>query len=251
MLANIARTNRFSAPSVRATEAAGFPMDVMESLQRIYHRLQSREAKWFTRMILKDYSTLQLKESVIFRCLDARLPAMMRHQDSFESAIRTLRNHSTHPAADRHQHDGSQSDEANGMDWSMPRIGVKVGRATYIKGRSVKHVVGMVNGRRMSVERKYDGEYCQVHVDLSKEENPIQIFSKSGKDSTKDREKLHAPLIQSLRIGRPDCGFAKTCILEGEMVVWSDTDHKVMPFCRLRKHVSRSGSFLGARIDSP
>jgi hypothetical protein len=31
----------------------------------------------------------------------------------------------------------------------------------------------------MSVERKYD---CQTHIDLSKDNDPIRIFSKSGRD---------------------------------------------------------------------
>lgn len=61
----------------------------------------------------------------------------------------------------------------------------------------------------MSLERKYDGgkleplvllawdyvdlciEYCQIHVDLTRKENWLQIFSKSGKDSTADRRGIH------------------------------------------------------------
>jgi DNA ligase-4 len=56
---------------------------------------------------------------------------------------------------------------------------------------------------RMSCEEKLDGEYCQIHIDLSKLGGPskgrnlskgsdcIQIYSKSGKDSTQDRKALH------------------------------------------------------------
>lgn len=245
VLADIAKNNRFSAPSVRENSS---PASVIEGLQGLYHRLQSREAKWLTRMILKEYPSLELKESMVFRCLDARLPAVMRIQDSFEAAIDSLRSEDTSVTVDRHG--GGGLVEVNTIDKPMPKIGVKVGRATYLKGRSIKQVVNMVSGRKMSIERKYDGEYCQIHIDLSKGEHPIQIFSKSGKDSTKDREKLHAPIMQSLRIGSKDCGFAKACILEGEMVVWSDTDHKILPFCKLRKHVNRSGSFLGTSMDS-
>jgi hypothetical protein len=28
----------------------------------------------------------------------------------------------------------------------------------------------------MSVERKYDGEYCKIHINLSKDNDPIRIF---------------------------------------------------------------------------
>lgn len=44
----------------------------------------------------------------------------------------------------------------------------------------------------MSMERKYDGEYCQIHIDLSKKNDEwLKIFSKSGRDSTGDRVRVH------------------------------------------------------------
>lgn len=53
----------------------------------------------------------------------------------------------------------------------------------------MKHCLQMCKGL-MSVEAKVDGEYCQIHVDVSKGRRGIQIFSKSGKDSTEDRAGL-------------------------------------------------------------
>lgn len=44
------------------------------------------------------------------------------------------------------------------------------------------------DSKRMSIERKYDGKYCQVHIDLARRTQRTQNFSKSGKDSTSDRE---------------------------------------------------------------
>lgn len=42
------------------------------------------------------------------------------------------------------------------------------------------------------MERKYDGEYCQIHIDLEAgADNWLKIFSKSGRDSTKDRARVH------------------------------------------------------------
>jgi DNA ligase-4 len=52
-------------------------------------------------------------------------------------------------------------------------------------------------------------------------------------------------------MGRPDCAFKQRCIVLGEMVVYSDKEHKIMPFSKIRKHVSRSGSFMGVYQDSP
>lgn len=240
-LAEIARTNRFSAPSVRNRDSYLNGLDTSEKLKRVYCRLQSREVKWFTRMILKDYSMLHLKEQIVLRCLDYRLPAIMKTQDSFESAIESIRNGSLESG-----HLGHSG------EWirPVPKIGVKVGRAQYEKGRSIRHAVDMIGGRTMSVERKFDGEYVQIHIDLSKGRDCIQLFSKSGKDSTKDRERLHPQIKESLRIGQAGCNFSRNCILEGEMVLWSDTLNDVVAFHKIRKHVNRSGSFIGTAFDS-
>lgn len=240
-LAEIARANRFSAPSVRNRNPYLDDLDTCEKLKIVYCRLQSREVKWFTRMILKDYSSLNLKEHIVLRCIDYRLPAIMKTQDSFDSAIEFIRNASL----------GSGQLGSSG-EWirPVPKIGVKVGRALYEKGRSIRHAVDMIGGRTMSVERKYDGEYVQIHIDLSKGKDCIQLFSKSGKDSTKDRERLHPQIKDSLRIGQADCAFSNNCILEGEMVLWSDTSNDVVAFHKIRKHVNRSGSFIGTAYDS-
>jgi DNA ligase-4 len=52
-------------------------------------------------------------------------------------------------------------------------------------------------------------------------------------------------------MGQPDCAFKQRCIVLGEMVVYSDKEQKIMPFSKIRKHVSRSGSFMGVYQDSP
>ena len=51
------------------------------------------------------------------------------------------------------------------------------------------------------IERKYDGEYCEVHIDLSKGSEWLTIFSKSGKDSTSDRIALESILSKCLQLG--------------------------------------------------
>lgn len=123
------------------------------------------------------------------------------------------------------------------MGTAKPQLGIKIGRQPWIKGRSIKHCLDMGHGR-MSVEEKIDGEYCQIHIDPNKGDRCIQIFSKSGKDSTEDRVALHGSvlndtgpaqanitlrtIIESLKIGQPDARVTKGCILEGELVVYDD-----------------------------
>ncbi|KAG7008248.1 hypothetical protein G7Y79_00006g018680 [Physcia stellaris] len=232
ILAGIAKGNRFSAPRVR--NATNDEVDTDTGLRSLYLRMQSREAKWLTRMILKDYSPLDIPAALVYRCIDPQLPIMMKLHDNFEDAIKML------------------TESSMDLDQSAlkPQIGVKVGRPSYYPARGIKHAVQTIKGRKMSVEKKYDGEYCQIHVDLRNSNSPFQFFSKSGKDSTADRAGLHRTLRDCLRIGSEDCAITEKCIVEGEMVVWSDRNSGILDFCKIRKHVSRTGSFLGTFADS-
>jgi DNA ligase 4 len=115
-----------------------------------------------------------------------------------------------------------------------------VTQATHAKARSITHCCQIAGSRRMSVERKYDGEYYQIYIDLSKDNDPIRIFSKSGRDSTDDRIGLHGALRDSLRLGLTDCKIKKQCILEGELLVWDSHRMQIEPFHKIRKHVRRS-----------
>jgi DNA ligase 4 len=124
-------------------------------------------------------------------------------------------------------------------------------RAAYEKARSIKQCCQLAGQRRISVERKYDGEYCQIYIDRNKPEDCIQIFSKSGKDSTNDCIGLHYVLRESLSLDKAGCKIKKQCILEGELLIWNDADKRIEPFYKIRRHVKRSGHFLETVVDSP
>ncbi|KAL8699408.1 MAG: hypothetical protein Q9201_006023 [Fulgogasparrea decipioides] len=237
-LLNIAAKNRFSAPGVREA-AKDDGVETCKLLESIYRRLSSTEAKWFTRMILKDYSTLDFKSYYLLNAVDPRLVQALDVHATFEAAVGLLR----HRNATTKGHTPSRAP-------LVPIVGSKIGRVPYLKGRSVKNAVQLAEGRKMSVERKYDGEYCQVHINLARGKDCIQIFSKSGKDSTADRKGVHEAIKQSLRIGQPGCKFSRRCILEGEMLVYNDLENRVSEFHKIRKHVSRSGLYLGTELDS-
>ncbi|KAK4656993.1 hypothetical protein QC762_0041310 [Podospora pseudocomata] len=54
----------------------------------------------------------------------------------------------------------------------------------------------------------------------------------------------------SLQIGQPTCPITKGCILEGELAVYSGKEHRILNFYKIRKHIFRSGTFIGTAQDS-
>lgn len=98
----------------------------------------------------------------------------------------------------------------------------------------------------MSVERKYDGEYCQIYINLNKSGAGIKIFSESGRDSTSDRMGIHRALRDGLKLDIAGYKIKKRCILEGELLVWNVDNRRIEPFYKTRRYVKRSGRFLGA-----
>ncbi|OJK00137.1 hypothetical protein ASPACDRAFT_10914, partial [Aspergillus aculeatus ATCC 16872] len=247
-LNSIAARCRFSGPRVRKQHTA---VDVEQALGSLFKRLRSRDAKWLTRMILKGYYPVVFPLPLTLRSFHFLLQPLLLFQDTFEGALSMLRSDpiSHFPP---HPDPGLARDLAYlALQHLNPRVGVKIGRPEYHKARSIKHCCRMVNRRRMSIERKYDGEYCQVHIDLTLGPSSIQIFSKSGKDSTVDRVGIHQVIKDSLKLGAPGCKVSQRCILEGELLVWSDKHNKIMDFHKLRKFISRSGTFIGTESDSP
>lgn len=228
-----------------------------DALGDIYRQLSARDAKWFTRLVLKDFQASALDQTRILRQYHPLLPQMLKVRDDLNLTTKFLR-----------QVRYSQGDFNHISSILKPKVGVKVGRQPWYKGRSIKHCADMCRRRTVSCEQKLDGEYCQIHIDYSKGRQSIQLFSKSGKDSTADRAGVHDAIRQSLRLGRVDCLIKHSCILEGELLVYStkvcspDTrspvarahksqqDQAILPFHKIRKHVSRSGVFLGTDRDS-
>ncbi|KAM0235667.1 hypothetical protein ACHAPO_005451 [Fusarium lateritium] len=184
LLHSLASKVRWSSPSVRASQAS-MTASNRTDVELMYRRLSAVEAKWFTRLILKSYQPLVLDPHLIYRLCDPLLPCVLKVQDDFATAITTAQN----LRRGLLPNSGQQTPREQIMSTMKPQLGIKIGRQPWIKGRSIKHCLDMGHGR-MSVEEKIDGEYCQIHIDPSKGDRCIQIFSKSGKDSTEDRVAL-------------------------------------------------------------
>lgn len=229
LLHSIASTCRFSSPLVRSSASENRLADQELALGALFTRLSARDAKWLTRLVLKNYEPVVLDQHLVCASYHPLLPTILKVQDDLAIAGRIL---------DSQKLDRTVTGRNDLTDYLKPTLGVKIGRQTWVKGRSIKHCLSMARGR-ISCEEKMDGEYCQIHIDLSKGHDCIQIFSKSGKDSTMDRMALHehvphpswadecvltngSSIRKSLQLDQPSCPLTHGCILEGELVVYSD-----------------------------
>lgn len=218
----------------------------------IFKRLQPNEAKWLVRLILKDFSPVRMNEALVLRLYHFLLPDLLRFQDSFSAAICLLKGE-LQGYPERPDPRSERLHRKQAAETLKPIVGVKVGRPTFAKGRSIESCLRMPGDQRCVLERKYDGEYCEVHIDMSRSRKPsecITIFSKSGKDSTDDRKGIHQTLVDCLHLGTAESKIRRKAVLLGEMVVYSNKEHRILPFEEIRKHVLRSGVCLGADEDS-
>ncbi len=181
----IAAGSRFSSPRVQAGRQEYDGKYAHRALGSIYVRLGARDAKWFTRLVLKNYQPVVLDQYTVFRCYHVLLPQLLKVRDDLTLTTAFL----------RHVNQSDDGDQDRIVAILKPRLGIKVGRQPWFKGRSIKHCLDMAMRRDVRVEQKIDGEYCQIHIDLTKGYECIQIFSKSGKDSTKDRIALHRYVV--------------------------------------------------------
>jgi DNA ligase-4 len=247
LLVQLAAKFRFSDESIRWQRDGDVKTDT--TLKDILVRLESWEAKWLVRLLLRDHCTIELDERQVFGCYHFLLPDLLMFQNSFDAAFNMLRSELSEypPVPPVSQEETMRIEAAQKL---RPVVGVKVGRPTFHKAWSFKNCFQLVGKRAWAAEVKYDGEYCEIHIDLETEHRDIRIFSKNGKDATTDRGPLHPIIRSALRIGRPDCLFKSKCIVLGEMVLYSDKEKTILPFPKIRKHISRSGSFIGTWQDS-
>ncbi|KAF8425554.1 hypothetical protein EV426DRAFT_561102 [Tirmania nivea] len=248
-LEELASRSIFSSQS-KQTPAGTATRGAHEILTPLFRRMSSNEGMWLTRAILKSYLPVVIPEKTTMYAYHFLLPSLWGVQSDLRKCLEVLgggvfRNFPPTPE----RRDIKESLEGAGR-LVRPEVGVRVRRVEFLKARSCKHAVAFADGKRMSMERKYDGEYCQIHIDLSKGKDWIKIFSKSGRDSTQDRAGIHGAVREALRILRPEeSRFKQKCILEGEMVVYCEKEKRILEFYHLRSHVSRSGVFIGTSAD--
>ncbi|KAF3932855.1 hypothetical protein ABW19_dt0209969 [Dactylella cylindrospora] len=258
VLDELASLCQFSSADIRnaksqvAVNRGGTPSKSREIPRRqvllgcIYLRLSSRDAKWFTRILLKSLLPVTLSPDNLFQEFHFLFPEIWRVRNDLKSAL-TLLSSKTFKLFPCHPDPEDKSELLeSGCRLLLPEPGIKVGRPHFVKATSCKSVLSLVGKSTWALERKYDGEYCQIHVDLTKGSNWLNIYSKSGRDSTLDRVGCHGIIRDCLQLDSPEKRVVKKwCILEAEFLVYDEEEEKIANFCAIREHVTRAGRYIG------
>lgn len=176
-LTQLAAICRFSSPKVRASKDINGPNHQRDILKPILLRCTSREMKWVLRIIFKRLGPLQLNETLVVRNIHPMLPSILKVHSDFAAALEVL----SSPRLASYSHGTSSLSSLPPellQTCLTPQTGVKVGRPDFLKVRSLQHCLQLVGSRDICISPKYDGEYCQIHVDLGRGLDCIQIFSK-------------------------------------------------------------------------
>jgi DNA ligase-4 len=130
VLTQLAAQYRFSDPVIRRHRDWNTNTDT--ELKEIFIRLDSKEAKWFVRLILREYCTIELDEKFVLEEFHFLLPDLLMFQNDFNAASSLLKGElSCYPSATRPRLCHSMRVEA-GRKLS-PTVGIKVGRPNFQK----------------------------------------------------------------------------------------------------------------------
>jgi hypothetical protein len=95
-LLRVAAFDKSSSPAVQSLASSWPNPDGIESLANIYQRLQGREAKWMTRLVLKSYAPIQFPENLEPGPQHSFLPTCVQLKVQFPtSSAPPVRRHST------------------------------------------------------------------------------------------------------------------------------------------------------------
>lgn len=130
ILTQLAASNKFSDPATQRQRIQQFNTDI--ELKNILVRLDSFEAKWLVRLILRQYSTIELEEAFVYRAYHFLLPDLLLFQNNFNAAIETLRGPLRgYPPIPLPEQENAMRNEAAAQLKAV--TGIKVGRPIFYK----------------------------------------------------------------------------------------------------------------------
>ena len=248
-LDQIAAVCPFSSPKIRQGRNDE-PSEAISGLTRLFCRADSLQAKWLVRLVQKDLRPAIVPETATLKCFHVSLPDCLAVRSSLRHALQLLDDPDCVQLLSQSVENGEYTSVSLAAPQLKSQLGVMVSPPSFEKARSIEHCCQLVGKGRASVEQKYDGEYCQVHVSVLAGTAELQIFSKTGRDSTKDRVDIHDAIKRCLRIDNTHSLVKKQYILVGELLVWNEQSQTIMPFYKIRTHVLRAGHRIGCAQDS-
>jgi len=130
LLVQMAAKSRFSDESIRAQSDKDLRTDT--ELKKILMRLESWEAKWLVRLLLREYCTINIDEDYLLRQYHFLLPDLLKFQNDYDTVFRLLQDDlSCYPANPSCIEERRMRIEAAKKLHTV--AGVKVGRPTFHK----------------------------------------------------------------------------------------------------------------------
>ena len=254
VLEKIAFQPSYSDPSIRKKHVTTTKNND-EALRNLFTFLRPSQGGILVKLLLNDLG-VELNHYEVLRHFNAVLPAVYKVTRSFSAVAKFL----LEPEIRSIMNAYVKLRKSPAYRSWRPVHDTFVDRSYTKQGSTPQEIMKHADKRRMFLERKSDGEYCQIHIDLSKGDNDyFVIFSKSGKRSTDDKKQIHEVIKESLGFSIPanrddnakGRRFKTTLMIGGELVVFNKKTREQLPFHYARKHLTRSGRKLGLRTYSP
>lgn len=195
-------------------------------LAELYLKVTSREAKWLTRIILKDV-LLNIEPKVFFDAFHGWMWRIYSMQNDLEMACREILSvigkgyHSAATLSEEEYHKVAN-------EFFSPTVGVNIAVMACGRAQGIQHVFERMVGKTCYVENKYDGERLQAHLCKDWPER-IRIFSKSGRESTSDRFRCSDWILQAFKFNDP-LNAVHSVIVEGELLVFNERTGEIEAF---------------------
>jgi DNA ligase 4 len=136
LLIQLAAKYRFSDPKIRRQRDSDVNTD--DKLTYFMTRMESWELKWFVRLLLRDYPTINLDEAYVFRQYHFLLPDLLKFQNDFDAAFRML-NEELHMYPPTPQASIQKQMQVEASQKLNPVVGVKISRPMFYKAWVCSH----------------------------------------------------------------------------------------------------------------
>jgi DNA ligase 4 len=136
ILDRIAAASAFSSPDLRKRIEL---LRTNDTLLRVFRIVNSSEAKWVVRMLLKLYSPVCIPEKLAIQQFHFLLPSLLDFQNSFEAAVKLLQGNPINQIPTQVAKEDEVQLREIAISRLLPHIGVMITRPAHEKARGIKH----------------------------------------------------------------------------------------------------------------